>query len=97
MNLIISSEFTAPISEVGAFRTLTLYASIFKHMDCFVESKQDEIDFYYSWLKEKGAYDFVKDMVRINEIGGYKIQYSDKIDRLNFDNLSNFILIVNLV
>jgi hypothetical protein len=97
MNLIISSELTAPVSEVSAFRTLTLYASIFKHMDCFVESKQDEVDFYYNWLKRNGAYDFIKDMVKEGEIGGYKIQYSKRVDRLTFDNLNRFIVIINMV
>ena len=96
MNLIISSELTAPKSEVGAFRTLTLYASVFKHLDCFVESELGEIDFYYHWLKDKGAYDFIKAMVSVNELDGYKIKYKTN-NLLTFDNLNHFIVVVSLI
>ena len=55
MNLLISGELTAPPSEVSAFRSLTLYATVFKHLDCLVEVPKQEIDFYHKWLKDKYA------------------------------------------
>ena len=91
MNLIISGELTVPSSEVAAFRTLTLYATTFKHLDCLVECKKDEIDLYYHWLKSNCSYDFVEAMVKIDEEKGIKIRQSKYIDRLTFNNLGQFI------
>ena len=92
MNLIISSELTAPKSEIAAFRTLTLYATTFKKLDCLVECKQNEIDFYYSWLKRNWSYDFVRQMVKIDEEKGIKITYSKYINKITFNNLNQFII-----
>jgi hypothetical protein len=80
-----------PPSEVTAFRTLTLYATTFKRLDCLVECKLEEIDLYYHWLKDHWSYDFVKGMVIINEEKGIKIKYSKYIERLTFNNLNQFI------
>lgn len=91
MNLIISGELTVPSSEVAAFRTLTLYATTFKGLDCLVECKKDEIDLYYHWLKNNWSYDFVEAMVRIDEEKGIKIRQSKYVDRLTFNNLGQFI------
>lgn len=97
MNLIISGELTAPKSEVGAFRSLTLYATVFKSMDCLVECQNEEIDFYYKWLKSNYSYDFVKQMVKKNEETGVIIRYSEKVNRITFDNLSWYITILHRV
>jgi hypothetical protein len=91
MNLIISGELTVPSSEVAAFRTLTLYATIFKRLDCLVECKNEEIDLYYHWLKNNWSYDFVEAMVRIDEEKGIKIRQSKYVDRLTFNNLDQFV------
>lgn len=91
MNLIISGELVIPPSEVAAFRTLTLYATTFKHLDCLVECRAEEIDLYYSWLKRKWSYDFVRGMVKIDEVRGIKIRHSKYIDRLTFNNLDQFV------
>lgn len=91
MNLIISGELTAPKSEVGAFRTLTLYATVFKGLDCLVECRNDEIDHYYHWLKRNWSYDFVRQMVRVNEEKGFVIRYSKYVDRITYNNLGQFI------
>ena len=91
MNLIISAEFTAPPSEVYAFRTLTMYATFFRGMDCLVEAREEEIDFYYKWLRGKYAKDYVKQLIKIGEErSGIKIRYRTS-DRLTFDNLDSFI------
>jgi hypothetical protein len=91
MNLIISGELTPPPGEVAAFRTLTLYATTFKRLDCLVECKKEEIDLYYHWLKSNWSYDFVEAMVKIDEENGIKIRHSKYIDRLTFNNLGQFI------
>lgn len=96
MNLIISCELTAPPSEIGAFRNLTHYATVFKKMDCLVESDPDTVDFYYHWLKQNYAYDFVKQFVNKREVTGIRLNY-DRIKRLTFNNLGEMIFIVSMV
>lgn len=84
MNLLINCELTAPPSEIGAFRSLTLYATIFYKMDCLIEANPGEVDFYYKWLKRNYAYDFVKQFVNHKEVAGKRII----ADRLTFNNLN---------
>ena len=95
MNLIISAEFSAPPSDIQAFRTLTLYATVFKSLDCLVEANKPEIDYYYyHWLKDKYGYDFVKQMIYIGEERGLKIRYNIISDRLTFNNLRKFVELI---
>jgi len=96
MNLLISSELTAPPSEVSAFRTLTLYATTFKQLDCLVEVDKNEIDFYYKWLKDRYALDFVKQFVYIGETTGFRLQYS-RIKKLTYNNLNDLIFVVSMI
>lgn len=94
MNLIISGELTAPKSEVGAFRTLTLYATVFRGLDCLVECQENEIDVYYKWLKRNWSYDFIKAMVKIDEERGILLRYSKLVNCITFNNLNEYILIL---
>lgn len=96
MNLLISGELSAPPSEVSAFRTLTLYATMFKHMDCLVEVKKEEVDFYYKWLRNKYALDFVKQFVVLGEEKGYRLQYSS-IHKITYNNLDTLISVINKI
>jgi len=96
MNLLISSELTAPPSEVSAFRTLTLYATAIKRLDCLVEVKPGEIDFYYHWLKDRYAMDFVKELVKVGEVSGFRLQHGS-IKKLTFNNLNNLIFVVSMI
>ena len=96
MNLLISSELTAPPSEVSAFRSLTLYATTFKQLDCLVEVQKDELDFYYKWLKDKYALDFVKEFVYIGETTGFRLQYS-RIKKLTYNNLNDLIFLISMI
>lgn len=96
MNLLISGELTAPPSEVSAFRSLTLYATVFKHLDCLVEVPREEIDFYHRWLKDKYAYDFVKEIVYIGETSGFRLQHS-RIKKLTYNNLNDLIFVVSMI
>ena len=96
MNLLISGELTAPPSEVSAFRSLTLYATVFKNLDCLVEVDRQEIDFYYKWLRDKYAYDFVKQMVYRGEEQGFRLQYGN-IKKLTYNNLNDLIFVVSMI
>lgn len=95
MNLVISCELTAPPSEVSAFRSLTMYATMFKQLDCLIEAKDDEIDFYYTWLKRNHAYDFVRQFVKPKEVMGIRLNY-DRIERITYNNLNDLIFVVSM-
>ncbi len=88
MNLLLNCELTAPPSEVGAFRTLTLYATIFKKYDCLIVAEKEEVDYYYRWIKNKGAADFIKQFVLPNTESG--IIVTNK--KITFDNLDKIIM-----
>jgi len=96
MNLLISGELTAPPSEVSAFRTLTLYATTFKKLDCLVEVQPSQIDYYYHWLKDTYALDFVKQLVYVGEEKGFKLQYN-LIKRLTYNNLNDLIFVISMI
>lgn len=87
MNLLIDCELTAPPSEIGAFRTLTLYATVFYQLDCLIEAKPEEIDYYYNWLKRNYACDFVKQFVNYREVSGKRIVG----ERLTYNNLNQYL------
>lgn len=61
--IIIDAELTAPPSEVVLFRDITLYSSCFLNEQVVIECERQERDFYYKWLKDKSAWDFVDDMI----------------------------------
>jgi hypothetical protein len=94
MNLIISAEYSAPPSEIYAFRALTMYASVFRHYDCLVEVSKGEIDYYYKWMREKYIYDYIKQIVDIGEEDGVYIRYSNDRDRLTLNNLNEYMVLV---
>jgi len=95
VKLLISCELTAPPSEVSAFRALTMYATIFKNMDCLIEANEDEIDYYYRWIKHNYAHDFVKQFVRHKEETGIRLSY-DRIKKITYNNLNDLIFVVSM-
>lgn len=91
MNLLIDCVLTAPPSEIGAFRSVTLYATLFKQYDCLIVANRDEVDYYYRWLKCKGANDFIKQFVLPQTERGKILQF----EKITFNNLNNVILFLN--
>ena len=48
-------------------------------------------DIYYKWLKDHGAYDFIQEIVELEEECGFRIGYEGSnliIDRITTHNLS---------
>lgn len=94
MKIIIRGELCEPPSEVYSFRDITLYASCFLHADVLLETRSEERDSYYKWLKHNGAYDFVSQIIKRNEEAGFKIGPTKSnliVDRLTPNNL-NFVV-----
>lgn len=102
MLLIIDGILCEPPSETTLFRDITLYASVFKDREVILECEKDMKDFYYKWLKSRGAYDFVKEIVSYGREDGFVIRY--KFNKLLKGNVKvrkigyhNFEKIINLL
>ncbi len=64
MNLIITSKLSSdPPSEGLYFRFLTMMAKKEINYDVILESEQENVDHYYNFLKQKGWFDFIDDIV----------------------------------
>ena len=90
MKVIFEGCLSEPPSSVNCFRDATLYTSCFVKADVLLECEKNLKDSYYHWLKSYGAYDFIDEIVEVNEETGYKIgikKASLKIDRITAHNL----------
>ena len=61
MTLIVDSALTT--NESLYFRYLTNVMKFDYGMDVIVEAQKEQIDYYYSTLKQKGSYDFVSEII----------------------------------
>ena len=86
MLVIIDSELSDPPSSRTCFRDATLYASVFRDFDVLVECAPDRLDFYWYWLKQGGALDFVDQLVFFGEVSGTSIR-KDTGGNLNLQRL----------
>jgi hypothetical protein len=74
MLVIIDSELSDPPSSRTCFRDATLYASVFKKLDVLVECTPKRLDFYWRWLKQGGALDFIDQFILFGEVSGTSIR-----------------------
>jgi len=80
MNLIIVSHLSSdPPSEGLYFRFLTMMAQKELNYSVVLESEECDVDTYYKFLKRKGWFDFVEDIIlpEWNEEG---VRIDDKIN-----------------
>jgi len=101
MLLLIDGYLCEPPSEPTLFRDITLHASTFKDKSVILECQDGLQDFYYQWLKSRGAFDFVKDILPYNQESGFTIRYKygehkgdlfvRRIGYHNFDKIINLI------
>ncbi len=64
MNLIISAKLSSdPPSEGLYFRFLTMMAQKELNYCVLLESQKDMVDIHYNFLKEKGWFDHVNDII----------------------------------
>lgn len=93
-NLIIRAELVNPPSELVAFRTLTLMSKIEifapKYLT-LIEVEREFQDIYYSYMKEKGVFDYIDDIVYPEwNLKGVRIG-PPRVDRINSVNI-NYVL-----
>jgi hypothetical protein len=98
--LIIDAELTAPPSEVVLFRDITLFSHVFLGKNVVLECKRSERDFYYKWLKDKCAWDYVEDFVVPRTVNGWSIRPKNanlELKRIDYSNLSLIIDKLNIL
>lgn len=96
-NLIINGDLINPPTSVTCFRELTLIANKAVHLRVIIECL--EKDFYWRYLKNFGAMDFVDDILNIGEEEGFRIDtehhfsptifVTDRIDYFNLKSILN--------
>ena len=95
MLIILDAELSDPPSSRTCFRDVTLYANIFAESDVVVECSPWTVDFYWKWLKQGGAMDFVDDIVKFGEEEGLSIRRESggnlNLERLDEVSLSRVI------
>ena len=92
--LIIDAELTEPPSQVYLFRDITLYSSCFLNFEVLVECEKKYRDYYYKWLKNNNAYDFVYDFIKPKTENGISIRTKRgniTVESINYNNLNEII------
>ena len=97
MLLLIDAELSAPPSEVALFRDITLFSACFLKKNVILECDHSEQDYYYKWLKRRGSWDFVKDIVRPKTEYGLSIRAKKgniTIPKITYNNFSFIISVL---
>lgn len=92
--VIIDAELSAPPSEVCLFRDITMYSTVFLKTSIVLECPREERDYYYKWLKNMCAWDYVEDFVKPKSELGISIRPSEAnivIDKIMYDNFHTII------
>lgn len=63
MNLIIPANLSEPPSEGLMFRYLTLVSKKELKYSNLLEAPNDMIDMYYYYLKQRGMFDYIDDII----------------------------------
>jgi hypothetical protein len=94
MKVIFEACLSEPPSSISCFRDATLYAACFLKVNVLVECSQGQKDIYYHWLKRHGAYDFIDEIIYLNEDGGCRIgtnRPNFRTNKIDYDNLNKII------
>ncbi len=96
--LIFVEDIVEPPSESLAIRSLCILLQFQKDCDFLLETTPDMKDIYFSWIRQTGLSDFVKELILFEEeVEGYRIA-SDECkapyvvaDRISYSNLNQII------
>lgn len=98
MLLLIDSSLVEPPSSTCLFRDITLFATVFREKQVLIESREDMKDFYWKWLTDRGAFDFVQDIIEYNVEKGFTIRSKNldmpanlKVSRIGYHNFGKII------
>lgn len=63
MNLIVAAQLCEPPSDFLMFRFLTQTAKVNFSSNVLVESPKEMIDIYFKYLRSKGLYDYIDEIL----------------------------------
>ena len=95
MRIAISAKLTDPPGSVSCFRDVTLYSKCFLNAEILLECPDSLKDLYWNFLKKRGAWDFVDDIIERKSENAFSIRRKDAnlvVPYINHHNL-NFILV----
>ena len=93
MYLVIDGRLALPPTKSSCFRDVTLYAKIFSNLTPIIECHRDQRDTIWHWLKSRGSFDFVDDLVRRDTEAGISLGPSDRkkcnicVSKIGYNNL----------
>jgi len=100
VNLIINGDLVNPPSSVSSFRELTFFAHEYLHREVILEC-EDNKDFYYKFLKLRGAMDFIDDILLLGEEEGERIDtqlhYAPTVYITDSINQKNLLIILQSI
>ena len=70
MNILLDGNLTFPPSEIMCVRDVTLYSTIWGKFTVLIEIEKTYTDQVWKWMKSKGAFDYIEDIVDVNEERG---------------------------
>ena len=96
MVVIYDCQLTEPPSSIHCFRDVTLFAQVFLKADNLIKCPKGTRTAYWEWIKNYGAHDFVKYLIKEEEqqvsvtVGSTNSTITiDHIDEFNYANLIN--------
>ena len=95
MNILLDGNLTFPPSEIMCVRDVTLYGTIWGKFTVLVEIEKTYTDQVWRWLKSRGAFDYVEDIVDVNEEHGLLIsdrrRSNIRVNKICCENLVNIL------
>lgn len=80
MKFLIDARLTEPPSEISVFRDITLYSKVFLKYDVLLECEEEVTDMYWYWLRNRGAFDYISDIVKFGSESGITMRQQTKAD-----------------
>lgn len=95
MNLIIDCSLSEPPSEISCFRDVTLFGKTYYFEDVLLTCPKGTRSTYWSWLKSKGAHDYITYLITYSDIEeGYLMHPQEGdivVEQINAFNLNHII------
>jgi len=98
MVIIYDCQLTEPPSSIHCFRDVTLFSQVFLNADNLIKCPKGTRSAYWQWIKNYGAHDFVKYLMREEESqNGITVGLKDSRVKVQYINESNYGDIINIL
>jgi hypothetical protein len=95
MNILLDGNLTFPPSEIMCVRDVTLYSTIWGQFSVLVEIEKIYTDQVWKRMKSRGAFDYVEDIVDVDEESGLRIsdrkRSNIRVSKICCENLNSIL------